>query len=73
VQRYTAKNWKDLRDAYGRVGGRIEGPEVVRNFIGRQTDSTNLEPWGLLETELPTKSTYGLDLDPSPNKYVEDV
>ena len=39
----------------GRVGGRTEGPEEDRASKGRPPESTNLDPWGLPETELPTK------------------
>jgi hypothetical protein len=38
---------------YGRGEGRIEGPEQDRDSIGRE--STNLYPWGLPESEPPTK------------------
>jgi hypothetical protein len=31
------------------------GPQGDRNSTGRPTESTNLDPWGLSETELPTK------------------
>lgn len=39
-----------------RVGGRIEGPEEVRDSIGRPTELTNLDSWRLPETESPTKT-----------------
>ena len=45
----------DFRDSYGIVRGRIEVPEGNRNFTGRPTESINLDPWGLSETEPPTK------------------
>jgi hypothetical protein len=35
--------------------GRIENPEGDRNSTGRPTKSTNLDPWGLSETEPSTK------------------
>jgi hypothetical protein len=38
-----------------RVGGRIEGPKEDRDSTGRPTESTNLDPRGLLETEPPIK------------------
>ena len=44
-----------LGDSSGRVGESIEGPEGDRNFKGRTIESTSLDPWGLSETELPTK------------------
>jgi hypothetical protein len=34
---------------------RIEGPKEDSDSTGRPTESTNLDPWGLSETELPTK------------------
>ena len=39
----------------GRVGGRIEEPEEDRDLIGRSTESTNPDLWGLPATEPPTK------------------
>jgi hypothetical protein len=51
----TAKQWTDLGHSYGKVGERIEGPEKVRNSIGRPTESANLNPRGLSETKPPTK------------------
>jgi hypothetical protein len=45
----------EVRDSYGRVGGRIEGPEGDRNSTGRPTKSTHLDPWELSDTEPPTK------------------
>jgi hypothetical protein len=45
----------ELRGSYGRVGGIIEGPEGDRNVTGKPTESNNLNPWVLTETEPPTK------------------
>jgi hypothetical protein len=45
----------ELGESYGRVGGRISGPEGDRNSTGRPTMSTNLDPWEVPETEPPTK------------------
>jgi hypothetical protein len=39
----------------GTVGGKIEGLRGDRNSTGRPTESTNLNPWELPETELLTK------------------
>jgi hypothetical protein len=55
MQRCTAKNWMELKDFCGRVGGIIEGPKRDRNSMGRPTELTNLDPWGLSETEPTTK------------------
>jgi hypothetical protein len=41
----------ELREFYGRIGGRIEGPREDNNSTGRPIMSTNLDPWGLSETE----------------------
>ena len=38
-----------------RVEGRIKGPGRDRNPTGRPTESTNMVPWGLSETEPLTK------------------
>jgi len=51
----TAKYWMELRDSHGRVRGRIEGREMDRISTGKPTESTNLNPCGISETELPTK------------------
>jgi hypothetical protein len=37
----------ELRDIYGKAGGRIKDPEVDRNSTGSPTESTN-EPLGAL-------------------------
>ena len=38
----------ELRECYGRVRVRTEGPEEDRDSTGRPTESTNLDPWGTL-------------------------
>jgi len=55
MQMPIAKHWMEVRDPYGRVGGRVEAAEGNGNPIGRPTKSTNLDPWELLEAEPPTK------------------
>jgi hypothetical protein len=45
----------ELGESYGRVGGRIKKSKEDRASLGRRTESTNLNPWGLSETEPPTK------------------
>ena len=45
----------EVRDPYGRVRRMIEGSEGDGNPTGRPTVPTNLNPWKLPETELPTK------------------
>ena len=54
----------ELGESYGRVGGRIEGPEEDRDSIGRPRESTNVDPWELTETEPSTKSELRLNLSP---------
>jgi hypothetical protein len=43
----------ELGDAYGKIGGRIEGPKGDKNSTERPTDSTNLDLWEL--SDLITK------------------
>jgi hypothetical protein len=45
----------ELGDCYGKAEGSIEGSEGNRNTIGKPTESTNPDPWGLSETEPQTK------------------
>jgi hypothetical protein len=51
----TAKHWMEVRDLYGRDGGRTEGAEGNGGPMGRPTVSTNLDPWKLPENKPPTK------------------
>jgi hypothetical protein len=37
IQTPTAKEWIELGDSYGRIGGRIAGPKGDRNSTERQT------------------------------------
>jgi hypothetical protein len=60
----------ELRDSYGRIGGRIEGPEGNRNFTGRHTESTNLDPWD--SQSLNHQTIYTARPRP-PCTYVADV
>ena len=41
--------------SHGKAWGKIEGLEEDRDFTGRPTESTNLDSWGIPETESPTK------------------
>jgi hypothetical protein len=45
----------EIGESYRRVGRRTEGLEEERDPTGRPTESTNLDPWRLQETEPPTK------------------
>jgi hypothetical protein len=47
-----------LGNSYGRIGGRIMGPEGDKNSTGRLTESTNLDPWDSLESETTNRRTY---------------
>jgi hypothetical protein len=57
MQRPTAKYWTldGVGESYGRVEGRVGSPGGYRNPTGRPIESNNLDPWGLLKTEPPTK------------------
>jgi hypothetical protein len=45
----------DLGRSYGRVGRKVEVSKEEEDSTGRPTESTNLDPWGLQETESTTK------------------
>ena len=56
MQRHTFKHQVELGESCGRVGGRIEqAGERVKDTTRRPTESTNLSPWVLTETEPPNK------------------
>jgi hypothetical protein len=59
-----AKYWLKVRDPYGRVRARIEGPEGDSSLPGRLTVLTNLDHWELPETKLPTKEHTWADQRP---------
>jgi hypothetical protein len=44
-----------LQGLLWKSGRRIEGPKVPGNLTGEPTESTNLDPWELSETQPPTK------------------
>jgi hypothetical protein len=46
MQTPTVKQWMDLEDSYGRIGGSITGLKGDKNSTGRPTESTNLDLWG---------------------------
>jgi hypothetical protein len=63
-----------LGDSYERIGGiGGEDPEGDRNSIGRQTESTNLDPWGSQSLNHQPKNTYGLDLGLPTFMYLLDL
>jgi hypothetical protein len=39
-----AKHQSNIRNTYRKVGGRIDGPEVDCNPMGKPKESTNLDP-----------------------------
>jgi hypothetical protein len=41
MQTPTDKQWVKFGGSYGRIGGRIEGSEEDRNFIGKRTESSS--------------------------------
>jgi len=52
----------ELGNSYGRIGGRIVGPEGDRNSTGRPTETTNLDPWGSQILIHEPKNIHRLDL-----------
>jgi hypothetical protein len=52
----------ELGDSYGRLEGRIVGPERDRNSIGRPTESMNLNPGDSHNLSHQSKSIPWLDL-----------
>jgi hypothetical protein len=44
----------------------------TRDSTGRPTESTNLDPWGLLETKSPTKEQAKDESRPPAYTYVSD-
>ena len=55
MQILAGKHWTEVRGPLWNIGGGIEGAKGDGNPIGRPTVSTNLHPWVLSETKLPTK------------------
>ena len=51
----------------------MKGCKVDRNSIGRQTESTNLDPWGSQSLNHQPKNTYGLDLGLPTFMYLLDL
>jgi hypothetical protein len=59
-----AKQWVELGDFYGRIGGNISDPRGDRNSTGRPTESTNLDSWGSQRLNHQSNNIHGLDLSP---------
>ena len=56
----------ELKEVCGRAGERTEEPEEESKSTERPTESTNPDPWGLPETQLPSKEqawTYEADVN----------
>jgi hypothetical protein len=53
------KQWKELGDCYGRIGGTIEASEIDKISTGIPTQQTDLDPWRLSETEQLTEEHTG--------------
>lgn len=63
MQRPTAKHQVELGESCGNVGDRSGQTRGVKDITRRPTQSANLGPWELTETEAPTKEhVSGLDL-----------
>jgi hypothetical protein len=45
IIRPNEKHWMEFGNSYRRVRGNIDNPKGDRNSTGRQTQSTNLDPW----------------------------
>jgi hypothetical protein len=68
MQRPTARHQIGLNGSCERVGNRIEG---VKDNTRRPTESTNLGPWDLKETEPLTKEHAWAGLS-TPYRFVAD-
>ena len=55
MQWLTHKHQMKLWESYRRLGIRIDGAEKDRESIRRSTESINLDPWGLPESESQAK------------------
>lgn len=62
----------ELGDSSGRKGGRTAGPKGDRNSTERQTEPTNLDHWGISESETPIKEQTQAAPRP-PHTCVADV
>ena len=64
MQRPTAKHQEELGESCERVRDKTEQARGVKDTTRRPTESTNLDPEELTESELPTKEHAGLNLGP---------
>jgi hypothetical protein len=54
MQRPIATQWIEIRESYRKVREGLRDPEGIE-IPQEDQQSTNLDPWGLPETEPPTK------------------
>ena len=54
----TDKQWMELGDYWGRIGGRILGTKGDRNSTGRGTESPNLDHWDTQRLNHQPKNIY---------------
>lgn len=59
MQRPTAKHQVELKQACGSIRDRSEQVGALKDTRRIPTESTNLDPWGLEEPEVPTKKQTG--------------
>ena len=64
MERPTAKHQAELGDSCGRGRGRIVKVRGNKDITRKPTESANLGPQGLTETELTIRSLHGSNLDP---------
>ena len=62
----------ELGNSYRRIGGRIASPKGDKNYTGRPTEFTKLDPWGSPSLNNQPKNIHKPDLGP-PGSYVADV
>ena len=72
MQRPTAKHQEELGESCERVRDKTEQARGVKDTTRRPTESTNLDPEELTESELPTKEHAGAE-SRTPNILVTDV
>jgi hypothetical protein len=61
MQTPTVKQWMELRDSYGKIGGRFTGPKGIE-LPRRPIESTNLNPCASQRLNHQQKNIQRLDL-----------
>jgi hypothetical protein len=64
MQIFTPNQWTEAGDPCGCVREKLEEAEEESDPIGRPAVSTNLDPWDLSDTELPTRQHTPADMRP---------